>query len=180
MVQLARDYATRRPVFGKLLKDHPLHMQTLARMEVSWHRLKNLHKLTSSLSSHYHCSPSCFTVGLWHGQVETRGAFLMVMDVCHLLGREESGVATQLDTHLLRLLTPVVKLYTGKQVWLVCFVIVNCRLDVPQSTVYHPCFVLFQAVAVVSEGLESFGGQGYIEDTGLPALLRDAQVRLIW
>lgn len=49
-------------------------------------------------------------------QVETRGAFLMVMDVCRLLGREESGVASQLDTDLLRLLTPVVKLYTGKQV----------------------------------------------------------------
>lgn len=39
------------------------------------------------------------------------------------------------------------------------------------------CF--HKAVAVVSEGLESFGGQGYIEDTGLPGLLRDAQVRLI-
>lgn len=39
-----------------------------------------------------------------------------------------------------------------------------------------PCF--HKAVAVVSEGLESFGGQGYIEDTGLPGLLRDAQVRL--
>lgn len=116
VVQLARDYASRRPAFGKLLKDHPLHMQTLARMEV-----------------------------------ETRGAFLLVMDVCRLLGREETGIATQLDTHLLRLLTPVVKLYTGKQ-----------------------------AVAVVSEGLESFGGQGYIEDTGLPGILRDAQVLSIW
>lgn len=41
--------------------------------------------------------------------------------------------------------------------------------------VKHPC--LFQAVAVVSEGLECFGGQGYMEDTGLPGLLRDAQVR---
>ncbi|KAI3372879.1 hypothetical protein L3Q82_023332, partial [Scortum barcoo] len=116
VVQLARDYATRRTAFGKLLKDHPLHMQTLARMEV-----------------------------------ETRGAFLLVMDVCRLLGREECGTASQLDAHLLRLLTPVVKLYTGKQ-----------------------------AVAVVSEGLESFGGQGYIEDTGLPGLLRDAQVLSIW
>ncbi|KAM7391876.1 hypothetical protein PAMP_022526 [Pampus punctatissimus] len=116
VVQLARDYATRRTAFGKLLKDHPLHMQTLARMEV-----------------------------------QTRGAFLLVMDVCRLLGREESGIAMQLDTHLLRLLTPVVKLYTGKQ-----------------------------AVAVVSEGLECFGGQGYIEDTGLPGLLRDAQVLSIW
>lgn len=116
VVQLARDYATRRRAFGKLLKDHPLHMQTLARMEV-----------------------------------ETRSAFLLVMDVCRLLGREETGIATELDSHLLRLLTPVVKLYTGKQ-----------------------------AVAVVSEGLESFGGQGYIEDTGLPGILRDAQVLSIW
>ncbi|XP_056146534.1 acyl-CoA dehydrogenase family member 11-like [Lampris incognitus] len=116
VVQLARDYATRRTAFGKPLKDHPLHMQTLARMEV-----------------------------------ETRGGFLLLMDVCRLLGREETGLATQLETHLLRLLTPVVKLYTGKQ-----------------------------AVAVVSEGLESFGGQGYIEDTGLPGILRDAQVLSIW
>ncbi|XP_023198752.1 acyl-CoA dehydrogenase family member 11-like isoform X2 [Xiphophorus maculatus] len=116
VLQLARDYATRRTAFGKLLKDHPLHMQTLARMEV-----------------------------------ETCAAFLLVMDVCRLLGREESGLASQLDLHLLRLLTPVVKLYTGKQ-----------------------------AVAVVSEGLESFGGQGYIEDTGMPGILRDAQVLSIW
>ncbi|XP_061585959.1 acyl-CoA dehydrogenase family member 11-like [Cololabis saira] len=116
VLQLACDFATHRTAFGKLLKDHPLHMQTLARMEV-----------------------------------ETRGAFLLVMDVCRLLGREETGLASPLDTHLLRLLTPVVKLYTGKQ-----------------------------AVAVVSEGLESFGGQGYIEDTGLPGILRDAQVLSIW
>ncbi|XP_062310532.1 acyl-CoA dehydrogenase family member 11-like isoform X1 [Osmerus eperlanus] len=116
VVQLSRDYATRRTAFGKLLKEHPLHMQTLARLEV-----------------------------------ETRGAFLLVMDVCRLIGREETGHASQLEAHLLRLLTPVAKLYTGKQ-----------------------------AVAVVSEGLESFGGQGYIEDTGLPGLLRDAQVLSIW
>ena len=29
---------------------------------------------------------------------------------------------------------------------------------------------------MTSEGLECFGGQGYIEDTGLPSILRDAQV----
>jgi acyl-CoA dehydrogenase len=33
---------------------------------------------------------------------------------------------------------------------------------------------------VVSEALECFGGAGYIEDTGLPQLLRDAQVYAIW
>lgn len=98
------------------------------------------------------------------------------MDVCRLLGREECGIATQLDTHLLRLLTPVVKLYTAKQVHSLY------KSDKPSSRcfdidAYGPCFVSTQAVAVVSEGLESFGGQGYIEDTGLPGLLRDAQVR---
>jgi hypothetical protein len=37
-----------------------------------------------------------------------------------------------------------------------------------------------QAVAVTSEAIECFGGQGYMEDTGLPRLLRDAQVLSIW
>ncbi|KPP74256.1 hypothetical protein Z043_106597 [Scleropages formosus] len=111
IIQLGREYATKRFVFGKFLKDHALHVQTMARMEV-----------------------------------ETRGAFLLLMEVCWLLGREEVGSASALQLHLLRLLTPVAKLYTGKQ-----------------------------AIAVVSEGLECFGGQGYMEDTGLPAMLRDAQ-----
>lgn len=34
MISLSRDYARKRVAFGKLLKDHPLHMQTIARMEV--------------------------------------------------------------------------------------------------------------------------------------------------
>jgi hypothetical protein len=55
------------------------------------------------------------------------------------------------DTQLARLLTPLAKLTTAKQ-----------------------------AVAVASEVLESFGGAGYVEDTGLPRLLRDAQVLPIW
>ena len=38
------------------------------------------------------------------------------------------------------------------------------------------CFIMIQAVAVVSEGLECFGGMGYMEDSGLPVILRDAQV----
>ena len=51
------------------------------------------------------------------------------------------------DLLLLRLLGPVAKMYTAKA-----------------------------AVSVTSEGVECFGGQGYIEDTGIPTLLRDAQV----
>lgn len=69
----------------------------------------------------------------------------------HLLGREESGVSTEDEQRLLRMLLPIAKLTTGKQ-----------------------------AVAVASEALEAFGGAGYIEDTHLPVLLRDAQVLPIW
>lgn len=84
-------------------------------------------------------------------EAETRGATLMVLHAAALLGKEETGVANDTETKLLRLLTPLVKLYTAKQ-----------------------------AIAVCSEALECFGGAGYIEDTGLPALLRDAQVLSIW
>ena len=35
-------------------------------------------------------------------------------------------------------------------------------------------------MAAASEIVESFGGAGYVEDTGLPRLLRDAQVLPIW
>ena len=52
---------------------------------------------------------------------------------------------------MLRLLTPVAKLYTAKQ-----------------------------AVASASEIVEGFGGAGYVENTGFPRLLRDAQVLSIW
>jgi acyl-CoA dehydrogenase len=68
-----------------------------------------------------------------------------------LLGREEAGVATELERKALRMLLPVTKLTTGKQ-----------------------------AIAGASETLETFGGAGYIEDTHLPQLLRDAQVLPIW
>jgi acyl-CoA dehydrogenase len=79
------------------------------------------------------------------------GAFLLTFRVVELLGREESGTLPEEEGGLLRLLTPVAKLTTGKQ-----------------------------AIAVASEALEAFGGAGYIEDTGLPRLLRDAQVLPLW
>ena len=37
-----------------------------------------------------------------------------------------------------------------------------------------------QAVAVTSEAIEACGGAGYVEDTGLPRILADAQVLPIW
>lgn len=116
VLQLSRDYSTRRLAFGKYIADHPLHMRTLSQMEV-----------------------------------ETRGCVLFTLEICRLLGLEECGMATSTEKNLLRILTPITKLYTAKQ-----------------------------AIVIASEGLESFGGQGYIEDTGLPTFLRDAQVLPIW
>jgi len=84
-------------------------------------------------------------------QAELEGAFQLTFRVVELLGKVENGAATPREEAALRLLTPVMKLTTAKQ-----------------------------GVAVVSEALECFGGAGYVEDTGLPRLLRDAQVLSIW
>ena len=84
-------------------------------------------------------------------QAEFEGAFALAFEVAQLLGRVEHGSAAPHEAALLRLLTPLAKLWTGKL-----------------------------AVRLCSEALECFGGQGYIEDTGLPQLLRDAQVYAIW
>ncbi len=82
---------------------------------------------------------------------ESAGAFLLAFLLAELLGRDEGNELDAGEAALLRLLTPVAKATTGKQ-----------------------------AVAGASELIEAFGGAGYIEDTGVPVLLRDAQVLPIW
>jgi acyl-CoA dehydrogenase len=84
-------------------------------------------------------------------QCEFEAAFHLTFRVCEFLGRDDARGLDEGGEHLLRLLTPLTKLLTAKQ-----------------------------AVAVTSETLECFGGAGYVEDTGLPVLLRDAQVLPIW
>ncbi len=84
-------------------------------------------------------------------QAEYEAAFQLTFFIAELLGRSESGAASADQAALLRLLTPVAKLTTARQ-----------------------------CVATLSEIVESFGGAGYVEDTGIPALLRDAQVYSIW
>jgi acyl-CoA dehydrogenase len=63
----------------------------------------------------------------------------------------EHGVAGEAERRALRALVPTAKLLTAKD-----------------------------AVAHASEVVEAFGGAGYVEDTGIPRLLRDAQVLPIW
>lgn len=113
---LARDYASRRVAFGRRLSEHPLHVETLASLQVAF-----------------------------------EGSFHLVFFAAQLLGKEEAGTATVPERKILRLVTPLAKLFTAKL-----------------------------AVASVSEALECFGGAGYVEDTGLPVLLRDSQVLPIW
>ena len=48
--------------------------------------------------------------------METRAAFLLTMEVALLLGKQECNVSSDEEVHLLRLLTPITKLYTAKQV----------------------------------------------------------------
>ncbi len=84
-------------------------------------------------------------------EAQTRAAFLLAFELVELIGLQEAGQIVSDQKALLRLLTPISKLLTAKQ-----------------------------AVSVVSEAIEAFGGAGYVEDTGIPMLLRDTQVLPIW
>ena len=82
---------------------------------------------------------------------EQEAALQLTFHAVAMLGREEVGELDAAGLAVLRLLQPVAKLLTARQ-----------------------------AVAGASEVLEAFGGAGYVEDTGLPEILRDAQVLSIW
>jgi hypothetical protein len=84
-------------------------------------------------------------------EAEYQGAFFLTFRVVELLGKEEAGIIQEHEARLLRILTPIMKLTTARQ-----------------------------TVAGSSEVVEGFGGAGYVEDTGVPRLLRDAQVLSIW
>lgn len=115
-LQLLRDYAARREVFGAPLSAQPAFRQTFAGV-----------------------------------QAEFEAGLQFALHVALWMGRAERGLLDESESSLLRLMIPLLKLATGRQ-----------------------------AVAGISEIIEGFGGAGYIEDTGLPVLLRDAQVFSIW
>ncbi len=87
---------------------------------------------------------------------EHEAGFHLVFHMVQQLGKSEaregeSPTLSDKELRLLNLIHPLAKLMTGKQ-----------------------------AVAITSEVLECIGGSGYVEDTGLPELFRDAQVLPIW
>ncbi|RMH41984.1 MAG: DNA alkylation response protein [Deltaproteobacteria bacterium] len=72
--------------------------------------------------------------------------------VFHLADQlDRADTGSERDAHLVRMLTPMVKYTTAKL-----------------------------AVWAASEGIELVGGNGYIEDSVMPRLLRDAQVLPVW
>mmetsp|Transcript_15641 Transcript_15641/g.29527 ORF Transcript_15641/g.29527 Transcript_15641/m.29527 type:complete len:320 (-) Transcript_15641:148-1107(-) len=81
-------------------------------------------------------------------------SLLLTLDIAKYLGDIESSPESPQISEtkdLMRLLTPLGKLYTGKAV-----------------------------NNVLSETIESFGGIGYLESSGIPQMARDAQVLAIW
>ncbi|SCG35578.1 acyl-CoA dehydrogenase family protein [Micromonospora coxensis] len=82
--------------------------------------------------------------------VDAAGAFALAGHAFALLGRVEVGADPDAVAEL-RVVAPLAKLATGRL-----------------------------AVSCAAEYVEAFGGAGYVEDTGVPRLLRDAQVLPIW
>jgi alkylation response protein AidB-like acyl-CoA dehydrogenase len=84
-------------------------------------------------------------------QATFEGAFHLTFRLVELLGKQETDSLTEQERHLFYALTPLVKLTTAKQ-----------------------------ATSVLGEVMEAFGGGGYVEDTGVPMLLRNAYALPLW
>ena len=85
-------------------------------------------------------------------EITYRGHLQLIIFEAMIQGKIECGTATQSEELLMRILTPLGKLYTGKE-----------------------------ALQFASECIECLGGLGYMEDaTLLPSMLREQQVNVIW
>lgn len=123
ILALASDYSSKRMAFGKLIAEHTLNAQVLKEASAQFNG----------------CFHFTFLIAEIFGQEE------VFTDQNNLsLDKEELN-------KILRMLTPVLKLYTAKK-----------------------------TVLWTSELLEVFGGVGYIEDSGIPVMYRDNQVFSIW
>ncbi|KAG0249586.1 hypothetical protein BG011_009115 [Mortierella polycephala] len=120
-VLVVKDYARRREVFGALLKDQPLHLATVSNMELQY-------RATSQFT--FYCVAML-------GRIEC-------------LDNNLPEIKDR-DIPLLRLLTPILKVWSAKN-----------------------------AFAMSQEAMECFGGQGYMEETGLGRAMRDILVNTIW
>ena len=114
LLTLARDYAARREVFGRVLRDQPLHRAWLAELATTYEAM-----------------------------------VVLSFRAAELVGRAEHGDAYAAT--LARVVVPLAKLACTRQ-----------------------------GVDTASQLLESFGGAGYLEDSGIPAIFRNVHVQPIW
>lgn len=123
ILTLATDYSSKRVAFGKAISEQPMNAKLLKNANADFHA----------------CFYFTFLVAEIFGNEE-----VFAVENNLSLTREDLN-------RILRMLTPVLKLYTAKR-----------------------------TVQWTSELLEVFGGVGYIEDSGIPTLYRDNQVFSIW
>jgi hypothetical protein len=83
--------------------------------------------------------------------VDHAASLALTMRCCELMGRVEQGSASTEEIDLLRGLTPLTKLTTGR--W---------------------------SIAAATEAMEAIGGVGYCEDSTIPTLVRNTHVIPIW
>lgn len=83
--------------------------------------------------------------------VDYQASLALTLRCCELLGKEEKGSASDDEQAVLRGLTPLTKLATGR--W---------------------------SIAGATEAMEAIGGVGYCEDSGMPVLVRNTHVIPIW
>jgi hypothetical protein len=83
--------------------------------------------------------------------VDYAASLALVLRCCELAGRQEHGEEDSTEAAVLRCLTPVTKLTTGRL-----------------------------SIAGVTEAMEAVGGVGYCEDSTIPALVRNTHVIPIW
>ena len=84
-------------------------------------------------------------------ELDTQGNLLFCMEAARLLGRSDAKVATETDGAVLRVMSSLLKLFTARE-----------------------------AVRVTTEGTECFGGVGIMENSQIPAIVRDVLILPIW
>lgn len=88
---------------------------------------------------------------LYDQEIRVRGCLAILLETSFLLSLVEIKKASETQKAMNSVLVLITKIFCAKE-----------------------------SIKVISEGLEAFGGVGYLEDSGLPAFFRNTQVLMIW
>lgn len=136
------------------------HMLNITRLHNSIAAVSGLRKMTNIVFDYSHRRKAFGKMIKDHSlhnqimytlEMNTRGNLLFVLEVSSLLDEADKGTQTADSASLLRMLTPILKLFTAKE-----------------------------AIKWIGEGMEALGALGYMEDSHVPHILRDSYVLSIW